>query len=135
MALNTLDFNSKLSGELDKVLIQKAETSFLADNAMRAKFVGTRNVLIPDLDMQGLGDYDRDDGFNKGSITVDQKSYTLTMDRAVPSSLTARTRTKPAWRIWPGRSLASSFGRRLPLRWTPMFCLSWLPLPSPILIP
>ena len=81
MALNTLDFNSKLSGELDKVLIQKAETSFLADNAMRAKFVGTRNVLIPDLDMQGLGDYDRDDGFNKGSITVDQKSYTLTMDR------------------------------------------------------
>ena len=61
MALNTLDFNSKLSGELDKVLIQKAETSFLADNAMRAKFVGTRNVLIPDLDMQGLGDYDRDD--------------------------------------------------------------------------
>lgn len=81
MALNTLDFNSKLSGELDKVLVQKAETSFLADNAMRAKFVGTRNVLIPDLDMQGLGDYDRDDGFNKGSITVDQKSYTLTMDR------------------------------------------------------
>lgn len=81
MALNTLDFNSKLSGELDKVLIQKAETSFLADNAMRAKFVGTRNVLIPDLDMQGLGDYDRDNGFNKGSVTVDQKTYTLTMDR------------------------------------------------------
>ena len=81
MALNTLDFNSRLSGALDKLLIQKAETSFLADNAMRAKFVGTRDVLIPDLDMQGLGDYDRDDGFNKGSITVDQKTYTLTMDR------------------------------------------------------
>lgn len=81
MALNTLDFNSKLSGELDKLLIQKAATSFLADNAMRAKFVGTRNVLIPDLDMQGLGDYDRDNGFNKGSITVDQKTYTLTMER------------------------------------------------------
>ena len=81
MALNTLDFNSKLSGELDKLLIQKAATSFLADNAMKAKFVGTRNVLIPDLDMQGLGDYDRDNGFNKGSITVDQKTYTLTMER------------------------------------------------------
>ena len=81
MALNTLEFNSKLSGELDKVLIQKAETSFLADNAMKAKFVGTRNVLIPDMDTQGLGDYDRDNGFNKGSVTVDQKTYTLTMDR------------------------------------------------------
>lgn len=81
MALNTLDFNSKLSGELDKLLIQKAETSFLADNVMKAKFVGTRNVLIPDLDMQGLGDYDRDAGFNKGSVTLDQKTYTLTKDR------------------------------------------------------
>ena len=81
MALNTLEFNSKLSSELDMLLIQKAETSFLADNAMKAKFVGTRNVLIPDLDMQGLGDYDRDNGFNKGSITVDQKTYTLTMER------------------------------------------------------
>lgn len=57
MAINTLEFNTKLSGELDKVLIQKAETSFLADNAMKAKFVGTRNVLIPDMDTQGLGDY------------------------------------------------------------------------------
>ena len=49
---------------------------------MRQKFVGAKNVLIPDLEMQGLSAYDRDNGFNQGSVTVDQKTYTLTQDRA-----------------------------------------------------
>lgn len=81
MAINTLAFNSKLTGELDKALIQEAQTGFLADNTMRAKFVGARNVLIPDLNMQGLGDYDRDDGFATGALTVASTTYTLTKDR------------------------------------------------------
>ncbi len=81
MALNSLTFNTKLTGELDKALIQESKTGFLADNNMRAKFVGARNVLIPDLEMQGLGDYDRDDGFATGTLTISSQSYTLSMDR------------------------------------------------------
>ena len=57
--INSLEFQSKLTGELDKALVQSAQTSFFADNAMRSKFVGARTVLIPDVDMQGLGNYDR----------------------------------------------------------------------------
>ena len=82
MAINSLDFQTKLTGELDKALAAVSVTGFMADNLMRQKFVGAKNVLIPDLEMQGLAVYDRDNGFNQGSVTVDQKTYTLTQDRA-----------------------------------------------------
>lgn len=81
MAINTLEFNAKLTGELDKTLVQEAQTSFFADNVMKAKFVGAKTVLIPDMDMQGLGNYDRDDGFVTGAVTVSNESYTMAMDR------------------------------------------------------
>lgn len=82
MAINTLAFCTKLAGELDKVLMQKSVTSFMTDNAFRAKFVGANTVLLPDVGFQGLGDYDRDDGFTRGAVSVKQTSYDLTMDRA-----------------------------------------------------
>lgn len=81
MAINTLEFQTKLTGELDKKLVQAAQTSFFADNALRTKFVGAKTVLIPDVDMQGLGNYDRDDGFVTGALTVSSESYTMAMDR------------------------------------------------------
>ncbi len=80
--INTLDFESKLTNELDKAIVQKSVTSFMADNSFRQKFVGARTVLIPDVDFSGLGDYDRDGGFATGSLTVNQESYQLSQDRA-----------------------------------------------------
>lgn len=82
MALNTLEFATKFAGELDKMIVQKSVTGFFADNLLRAKFVGAKTVIIPDIDFVGLADYDRDNGFSKGKMTVAQTSYTLTQDRA-----------------------------------------------------
>lgn len=61
---------------------QKSATGFFADNALKTKFVGAKTVIIPDIDFQGLADYDRDSGFTKGAITVSNTSYTMAMDRA-----------------------------------------------------
>lgn len=82
MALNTLEFATKFAGELDKMIVQKSVTGFFADNLLRAKFVGAKTVIIPDIDFVGLADYDRDNGFTKGKMTVAHTSYTLTQDRA-----------------------------------------------------
>ncbi len=79
--INSLEFQKKLTGELDKALVQEAQTGFFADNTLRSKFVGARTVLIPDVDMQGLGNYDRDGGFVTGALTVSSESYTMAMDR------------------------------------------------------
>ena len=81
MSINTLAMATKMTEELDKAIVQKAVTGFLADNALGAKFVGAKTVSIPDVVMDGLGDYDRDGGFPQGGVTVARKTYTLTMDR------------------------------------------------------
>lgn len=81
MTLNTLEFASKFSGELDKIIVQKAVTGFMADNVFRQKFVGAKTVIMPDIDFVGLADYDRDNGFAKGATTVAHQSFELTKDR------------------------------------------------------
>lgn len=82
MALNTLPIVQKFTGELDKMITQKAVTGFMADNVLRSKFVGAKTVIIPDIDFVGLSDYDRDTGFTQGSMTVAHTPYTLSQDRA-----------------------------------------------------
>ena len=80
MAINSIENAVRYSTELDKMFAQKSATGFFADNA--TKFVGAKTVIIPDVDFQGLADYDRDAGYTKGAITVSNTSYTMAMDRA-----------------------------------------------------
>lgn len=82
MAINSIEFATKMANELDKVYEQKAVTGFLADNVLRAQFVGAKTVKIPDLDFVGLVDYDRDNGFNRSKMTVANVPFTMEMDRA-----------------------------------------------------
>ncbi|MBR4761046.1 MAG: hypothetical protein IK086_00225, partial [Clostridia bacterium] len=82
MPVNSLENAKKYSEELDKMFAQKSATGFFADNALAAKFVGAKTVIIPDINFQGLADYDRDTGFTRGAITVSNASYTMAMDRA-----------------------------------------------------
>lgn len=82
MAINTITLSEKMTGELDKAVVQKSVTGFFNDNALKAKFVGAGTVLIPNVEFSGLGNYNRDDGFARGAITVANTAYDLTMDRA-----------------------------------------------------
>lgn len=82
MSINSVETATAYTGELDKMFSQKSATGFFADNNLTAKFVGAKTVMIPDVDFQGLADYDRDTGFSKGAITVSNASYTMAMDRA-----------------------------------------------------
>ena len=82
MSINSIENATRYSTELDKMFAQKSATGFFADNALAARFVGAKTVIIPDVDFQGLADYDRDTGFTKGAITVANTSYTMAMDRA-----------------------------------------------------
>lgn len=81
MPINTLTFNTNITGELDKAVAQKSVTGFLEDNALRAKFVGAKTVIISELGLSGLGDYDRDTGFTKGAVTLTDTPHVLAMDR------------------------------------------------------
>ncbi len=82
MSINSISSAEMYSGELDRVFEAKSATAFFADNALRTKFVGAKTVIIPDVDFEGLADYDRNSGFSNGAVSVSGTSYTMTMDRA-----------------------------------------------------
>jgi len=82
MSINSIENVTRYSNELDKMFEQKSAVGFFADNALATKFVGAKTVIIPDIDFQGLANYDRDNGFARGAINVSNTSYTMTMDRA-----------------------------------------------------
>lgn len=81
MKINSIEYAQKFALELDKAYVQKAVTGFLADNVLRAKFVGAKTVVIPNIDFVGLVDYDRDNGFNRAAVTVANEPFTMAMDR------------------------------------------------------
>lgn len=82
MPINSLQYRTELTNELDKALVQKSVVTGFLDNSFGSKFVGTKGILIPDIDFKGLGDYDRDEGYPEGAVAVDQKAYELTQERA-----------------------------------------------------
>ncbi len=82
MSIKSIENTTRYTAELDKMFAQKSATGFFADNALATKFVGAKTVIIPDVNFQGLADYDRDTGFSRGAITVSNASYTMAMDRA-----------------------------------------------------
>ena len=82
MSINSIENITKYSNELDKMFEQKSAVGFFADNALATKFVGAKTVIIPDIEFEGLADYDREAGFARGAITVANTSYTMKMDRA-----------------------------------------------------
>lgn len=79
--INTLEYATKLTSELDKILVAKSVTAVLEDKALAAKFVGAKTILVPNIGMQALADYDRDTGFVRGAVSVANEPFTLSMDR------------------------------------------------------
>ena len=80
-AINTTDFAEKLSSELDKILVDNSKTAFMLGNNFGIKFVGAKDVKIPTMTLIGLGDYDVDEGYPAGKITLKHKTYTVAKDR------------------------------------------------------
>ena len=81
MSLNLNNISVKMTDVLDKAVAEKPVTGFLADNTLRGKFVGAKTVMIPEMNVSGLGNYDRDTGFVSGTVSVSATPFTLAMDR------------------------------------------------------
>lgn len=90
MAINTIELATKMTGDLDKAVVHKAVTGFFNDNAFGAKFYGAKTVSVPEMDMDGLADYDRDAGYTKGGATLNYEEYQMTMDRGRTFQLDAQ---------------------------------------------
>lgn len=81
MAFNTLATATIFQKTLDLVAQQAALTGWMEANAGQVLYNGGAEVKIPKMSLQGLGDYDRDNGYTQGTVTLEYETRKMTQDR------------------------------------------------------
>lgn len=81
MAINTIQYASVFQQELDKQMVSAASSGWMEENAGQVIYSGGSTVKIPKITMDGMGNYDRDDGFTGGSVTLAYETHALSQDR------------------------------------------------------
>lgn len=81
MPINTLATATLFQNSLDKVAIQEAVTGWMDSNAGQVIYNGGSEVKIPKMTVQGMGDYDRDNGYQQGGVTLEYETRKMTQDR------------------------------------------------------
>jgi hypothetical protein len=81
--MNTADteFSVLIQKELDKQVHEEAITGFMEDNAGRIIYHGGKEVKIPIINLKGLVNYDRENGYTDGAVTFTYQTYNLLKDR------------------------------------------------------
>ena len=67
MSVNTIQTAAVIQSELDKAAVEQATSGWMEVNSNLVKYNGGSEVKIPELSMDGLADYDRQNGFVAGS--------------------------------------------------------------------
>ena len=81
MAINTLATATNFQKALDVLAVREAVTGWMEANAGQVKYTGGAEVKIPKMSVQGLGDYDRDNGYLMGSAALEYETKKMTQDR------------------------------------------------------
>ena len=81
MAINALATATLFQQQLDEQMIQEATSGWMEANAGQVKYSGGKDIKIPKLNMDGLANYDRDNGYAQGSVTLEYETETMTQDR------------------------------------------------------
>lgn len=81
MPINTLATAAIFQQTLDQVAVQECLTGWMDANAGQVIYNGGSEVKIPKMNVQGLGDYDRDNGYAQGAITLEYETRRMTQDR------------------------------------------------------
>ncbi len=78
---NNLQYAQVFQTELDKAAVEQATSGWMELNDKLVKYNGGAEVKIPQMDMDGLADYDRQAGFVEGSVNLTWETKKMTMDR------------------------------------------------------
>lgn len=81
MAINTLATATLFQNQLDKIAVLEATTGWMDANAGQVIYNGGAEVKIPKMSVSGMGDYDRDNGYQRGSVTLEYETRRMTQDR------------------------------------------------------
>lgn len=87
MAINTIAYATQLQKMLDQQMTAKLTSGWMEGNAAKIIYNGGKDVKIGTLSTSGLGDYDRDNGYPQGAVTLSYKTYEMTQDRGTKFQL------------------------------------------------
>ncbi|KUO66127.1 MAG: hypothetical protein APF84_12460 [Gracilibacter sp. BRH_c7a] len=86
---NVIEYAKIFQSELDAQMVAGATSGYMELNSSMVKYNGGNEVKIPKVVMDGMADYDRENGFVKGSVTLSFETHQLTQDRGRTFSLDA----------------------------------------------
>lgn len=81
MPINTLQIATIFMQQLDLTAIQSALTGWMDANAGQVRYTGGAEVKIPKMALQGMANYDRNNGYTKGAIALEYETRKMTQDR------------------------------------------------------
>ena len=77
----SIEYSKVFQDALDQQMIAQSTSGWMELNADLVKYEGGNEVKIPRIVMEGLADYDRENGFQRGNIQLSWDTYKLTKDR------------------------------------------------------
>lgn len=78
---NSIAYADIFQQNLDTAAIQDATTGWMEANASQVVYNGGKTVKVPKMALDGLGNYDRANGYDSGAITLTYETLTMTQDR------------------------------------------------------
>jgi len=87
MAVNTIAYAQIFQQELDRQVVAKATSGWMEGNAGLVIYNGGNQIKVPKMNMDGMGSYDRANGFVGGSATLSYETLTMGQDRGRTFSL------------------------------------------------
>lgn len=78
---NTIEYAKLFQKELDKQVLEGATSGWMEENASQVIYNGGCEIKIPKMSLQGLGNYDRDEGYTGGAVTYSFETFSLSQDR------------------------------------------------------
>lgn len=80
-SFNTLETATLFQTTLDRLAVREAVTGWMDANAGQVKYTGGDEVKVPKMSVQGLGDYDRKNGYVLGAVDLQYETFKMTQDR------------------------------------------------------
>lgn len=81
MAINVIESAKIFMEALDQQMIEGATSGWMEANAGQVKYSGGSEVKIPTISTSGLADYDRENGYNQGAVSLTYQTQKMSKDR------------------------------------------------------
>jgi hypothetical protein len=75
------EFASVFQSELDRQIIEGSTSGWMEENAGQVIYRGGKTIKMPSLTTKGLADYDRENGYIDGALSLTYDTFTLSKDR------------------------------------------------------